>query len=87
MNDSDLAQRVLALFLEVAPDVDPHTLQPEVPFRKQFDFDSMDTLNFALELHKAFGLEIPESDYGHLTSLSEAVAYVRSKMRTADTGS
>ncbi len=77
MNDAELEQRVLALFLEVAPDVDPHTLRRDVPFRKQFDFDSMDTLNFALGLHGAFGIEIPERDYGQLGSLSDAVSYVR----------
>ena len=79
MNDVELEQRVLGLFLEVAPDVDPQRLQRNVPFRAQFDFDSMDTFNFALGLHQAFGIEIPETDYSRLASLDSAIAYVKQR--------
>ena len=81
MNDVELERKVLESFLDVAPDVDVKSLRPDVPFRAQFDFDSMDTLNFALNLHKAFGIVVPETDYAHLASLKEAIAYVRQKQR------
>jgi acyl carrier protein len=76
MNPPDLENRILSIFLEVAPDVDPATLQRDVPFRDQFDFDSMDTLNFALGLHKEFGVEVPETDYRELASLARTAAYL-----------
>ncbi|MET0661395.1 MAG: acyl carrier protein [Steroidobacteraceae bacterium] len=85
MNDADLEQKVLDCFLDVAPDVDAKSLQRNVLFRAQFDFDSMDTLNFALNLHKAFGIEIPEKDYGRLAGLDDAIAYVRHR-KTAPSG-
>ncbi len=76
MSAESLEQRILSVFLAVAPDVDPASFQRDVPFRDQFDFDSMDTLNFALALHKAFAVDIPERDYPRLASLNSAVAYI-----------
>jgi len=80
MNEVDIEARVLQLFLEVAPDVDAAKLRRDVAFRDQFDFDSMDTLNFAIGLHHAFGVEVPETDYRELASLSKAVAYVARRL-------
>lgn len=76
MSSSSIEQQVLAVFLEVAPDVDPARLKRDVPFRDQFDFDSMDTLNFAIGLHKQFGVEVPETQYRELASLAKASAFV-----------
>ena len=77
MTNMDVEPRVLKLFLEVAPDVDVAQLDRAAPFRNQFDFDSMDTLNFAIALNREFSIEIPETDYRHLASLDLAVDYVR----------
>ena len=76
MNRDEISQRVLALLTEVAPDVDPAGVIPGVAFRDQFDFDSMDTLNFAIALHRELGVEVPEADYGQLSSLEKCVAYL-----------
>ena len=72
----ELKAKILALLTDVAPDVDPTSVQANVDFRDQFDFDSMDTLNFAIGLHKAFNIEIPETDYPKLASLSKCMEYV-----------
>lgn len=76
MSVSSIEQRVLAVFLAVAPDVDPSRLRRDVPFRDQFDFDSMDTLNFAIGLHEQFGIDVPETQYRELASLAKATAFV-----------
>lgn len=74
---ASLESRILALLVEIAPDVDPASVRPEQAFRDQFDFDSMDFLNFAAALHQHFGLEIPERDYPELRSLARCAAYLR----------
>ena len=76
----DVEQRVLQIFLDIAPDVDPAILNRDVAFRDQFDFDSMDTLNFAIALHQAFGIDVPETEYRELASLNKAVAYVQRQL-------
>jgi acyl carrier protein len=81
MNRDELASRLLALLNEIAPDVDPPTVIPGVDFRDQFDFDSMDTLNFAVALHRDLGVDVPEADYSRLASLDKCVAYLADKIR------
>ena len=76
MNDAALSNRILALLTEVAPDVDAATVDPNVEFRRQFDFDSMDTLNFAIALSKEYHIDIPEQDYKALRSVSACSDYV-----------
>jgi acyl carrier protein len=77
MNETALEPRILELLTHVAPDVDPATVRPDVDFRDQFDFDSMDLFNFAAAVHQAFGIDIPEKDYRDLMSVAKCAAYVR----------
>ena len=80
MNREELSKRVLELLTEIAPDVDPASVIAGVAFRDQFDFDSMDTLNFAIALNREFGVDIPETDYSQLASLEKCVAYLAPKL-------
>ena len=79
MNRDELASRLLALLNEIAPDVDPPTVIPSVDFRDQFDFDSMDTLNFAVALHRDLGVDVPEADYARLDTLDACVDYLAAR--------
>ncbi len=76
MNREELARRVLELVTEIAPDVEAATVIPGIDFRDQFDFDSMDTLNFAIALHRELGIEVPEADYARLASLDKCLDYL-----------
>ena len=80
MERAELAARVLALVTEIAPDVDPGGVIAAVNFRDQFDFDSMDTLNFALALFRELGVDVPEAEYSHLASLDKCVEYLGAKL-------
>ncbi len=71
-----LRTTVLQALTAVAPDVDPAVLDPGLPFRDQFDFDSMDHLNFVIGLHRALGVDVPETDYPQLASLDGCVRYL-----------
>jgi len=75
-----IEERILALLVSVAPDIDPRSVRPDADFRDQFDFDSMDLFNFAAAIHEAFGIDIPERDYRSLAGLSRCAAYVRQKI-------
>jgi acyl carrier protein len=83
MTPQEIEQRVLQAFLDVAPDVDPARLRRDVAFRDQFDFDSMDTLSFAIGLHQAFGVEVPETDYRELASVRAATDYLERRLAAA----
>jgi acyl carrier protein len=79
MTDNELRELVTTSLFSVAPDLEGEAVEPDAPFRDQFEIDSMDFLNFIIALNKRTGVEIPESDYMKLESLSGAVAYLRSK--------
>ena len=79
MNAGDAGQLVRSILLDVAPDLAGEAIDPSIPFRDQFDFDSMDFMHFVVGLHKATGIEIPERDYPRLGSLDGCVEYLRSE--------
>jgi acyl carrier protein len=74
---------VLEALGNVAPELDPASLDPRQDLRNQLDLDSMDFLNFVVGLHKAFGVDIPEADYRKLATLDACVAYLMAKAPAA----
>jgi len=81
MNREELAARVLQLLTGIAPDVDAAAVIPGIDFRDQFDFDSMDTLSFAIALQHDLGVEVAESEYSRLASLDKCVQYLQERLR------
>ena len=81
MKRADLSAKLLVMITEIAPDVDPAGVIPGIDFREQFDFDSMDTLNFAIALNRELGVDVPEADYSRLASLDKCLAYLADKVR------
>jgi acyl carrier protein len=80
MPTPEVSARLLALLVDVAPDIDPASVLPDRPLRDQFDFDSMDTLHFATAVGREFGIEVAEAEYTELASLAKARAYVERKL-------
>ena len=79
MTETELRQVILDSLLKIAPEADPQTIDPDENLREALDIDSFDFLNLLIGLHQRLGVEIPESDYGQLTSLSALVRYLSSK--------
>lgn len=86
MTRDEMRQLVVEKLLQVAPDIDPQDLDPSVPIRDQYDFDSMDFMNFAIAVGREFQMDIPEKDYGRLLSLNDAVLYVQENIASNATG-
>ena len=74
-------ERILGLLTSVAPDVEASAVIPGIDFRDQFDFDSMDLLNFAIAVSREFGIDVPETDYAELASLERCEAYIAAHAR------
>ena len=77
MTRAEVQEKVGKALMNVAPEIDLAQLQPDVPFRDQVDLDSMDFLRFVIELHKQFAIDVPETAYPQLASLTGAVWYVQ----------
>jgi acyl carrier protein len=88
MNGQELRDVVIRALTEVAPDVDPATIEADADLTEQLDIDSMDFLNIIVAIHEETGIEIPERDYPKLSTLNDAVAYLdEAQMKGASSSS
>jgi acyl carrier protein len=76
MTKNETQEKVLRVLGQIAPEADLTQLKPDRRIRDQLDIDSMDLLNFAIGLHKEFGIDIPEADYPQLATLSGCISYL-----------
>jgi len=82
MTTDELRDTVLRMLGEIAPEVDPDTVKPDVDFREQLDLDSMDFLNFVIAVDQELHVEIAEADYPRLSTLDGFVAYLGERLGT-----
>jgi acyl carrier protein len=79
-SDAELRQVLLAALARVAPDADAAALAADADLRAELEIDSIDVLNWAIALHEATGVDIPERDYPELSTLDRGVAYLRRRL-------
>jgi acyl carrier protein len=77
MDKTMLAERILAVLRDVAPETDVEQLDPRHSFRDQLDMDSVDYLNFVLALEAELGVRIPDADYPKLSTLASCINYLK----------
>jgi acyl carrier protein len=83
MTRGEIQAVVLRVLSDVAPEIDPSRIRPDVGLREQIDLDSMDFLNFLIALHKELGIEIPEADYSKLVTLDACTDYLHSRLESS----
>ena len=83
MSADQIRQVVMKILCRIAPDNDLTALKDEVPFREQMELDSMDFLDIVMELRKLYRVQIPEEDYGFLSTMTSTVQYLIPKLQTA----
>lgn len=78
MDAEKIKSEIIAVLVDVAPEVELENLDPAKSFRDQFEFDSIDFVDLMLRLEKRLGIPIPQSDYPKLSSLNGALRYLMS---------
>jgi acyl carrier protein len=81
MNEQEIKKTIFQLLKQIAPDTEPSTLLPDENIREMLDIDSFDTLQFLVSLNEKLGIEIPEADYGKITTLKTLVTYIVDKIK------
>ena len=71
---------ILDILTDIAPDEDLTGLKDEIDFREQLELDSMDFLDIVMELRKRYSVNVPETDYPELASMTSTVSYLTPKM-------
>jgi acyl carrier protein len=77
MTRDDVRNAVIGILTEIAPDEDFDTLKDEEKLRDQFDLDSMDFLDIVMELRKRYNVEVPETDYEQLVTMTSCINYLQ----------
>lgn len=58
-------------------EVELNKITPELNFTQDLDVDSIDLVEFVLELEDTFGAEIPDEEAEKMTTVADVVAYVK----------
>ena len=80
LTDDQIKKVALGIIGTIAPEADIENLDPAVRLRDQFDFDSVDFMNFAVALQEQLKVDIPEAEYPQLATLKGCIAYLKSKI-------
>ncbi|TAE75877.1 MAG: acyl carrier protein [Verrucomicrobia bacterium] len=81
MTDSEIRDAILDGLARIAPEADLASLDPKANLRAALDLDSFDFLRFLIELGEATGVEVPEADYGCVTTLETMSEYITKAAR------
>lgn len=77
MNTTDIRAVYLQELCRIAPDIDPETVGDNDHIQEDLELDSMDVLNLVTALHDRTGVDIPETDYPRIATISLAVEYLK----------
>jgi acyl carrier protein len=61
--------------------VDEAQVTPEANFIDDLRADSLDTVELVMAFEEEFGIEIPDEDQEKITTVSSAIAYLKSKVK------
>jgi acyl carrier protein len=77
--EKDIRGEILSVLTTIAPEVEADDIMDDALLRNQVDLDSMDWLNFLVGVHKRLNVDIAESDYASLRTLSDVVHLVENR--------
>lgn len=80
MTDAQIKETIFKVLGRIAPEANLDTLAPDENLQEALDIDSFDYLNFLIGLHDELGVEIPESDYGQVTTLTNLITYLSTRV-------
>jgi acyl carrier protein len=76
VTEEQIREVIVGRLRQIAPEADLDRLKPGQRFRDQFEFDSVDFLNFALALQDHMKIMIPEEDFPSLATLNGCITYL-----------
>lgn len=77
MNRETLRNKLLKALAMIAPEAAGESIQDKTSLQDQLDLDSVDMLNYVIQVQKDFHIEIPNPDYRKFMTLDEAIAYLQ----------
>ena len=79
MERQEILDKVITLVADHF-ELDPASITGETNLTKDIDADSIDFVEFILDLEDAFGAEIPDEEAEKLNTVGDAVQYIKENM-------
>lgn len=80
MTQQEIREVILEIIRDIQQDDSIQDVKDDVPFREQFEMDSMDFLDIVMGLYRQYKVEVPEADYPALATMNSTVEYLLPKM-------
>ncbi len=81
MTREEIKDAVIEIINNILPEGDCSEVDPDLKLRDQLELDSMDFLDIVMELRKQYKVQIPESDYPELATLTSCLNYLEPRMK------
>jgi len=80
LTKTEIKDVIFRLLGQIAPEANLDELKPDDNIQKTLDIDSFDSLTFFIGINEELGVNIPESDYGQLVTLTEISNYLSARV-------
>ncbi len=77
MTEAEIFDKIATLIADNFQ-LDKDKITMETNFTKDLDADSIDLVEFIMQLEDEFGAEIPDEDAAKIITVADAVAYIKS---------
>lgn len=77
---SDVSSRVKSIIVDKFA-VDESEVTPEASFTQDLGADSLDTVEFIMEIEKEFNIEVPDDEAEKITTVGECINYIESNIK------
>ena len=76
-------KEIYAKIVEIIQEHDSSKLHitPELSLKEELGVDSVDLMEFIINLEEAFDIEIPDEDMDNFKTISDVVAYIQEKLK------
>ncbi|MCD2256232.1 acyl carrier protein [Agrilactobacillus fermenti] len=79
MTEQEIFDKVAAI-LEDRFDIDKSKVTNDLNFKNDLEADSIDIVEFVIELEDTFGAEIPDEEAEKIKTVGDAVSYIQEHM-------
>lgn len=80
MNEQEIFDKIAAIIGDRF-ELNEDQVTDELNFKEDLDADSIDIVEFVLELEDTFGAEIPDEEAEKIGTVADAVAYIKTKIK------
>lgn len=76
MTTNEAKTLIVRVLADIAPEIDPTTIDGAVDLTEQIDLDSMDYLGWMVGISEAAGIDIPQRDVSKFLTIDGAATYL-----------